>query len=128
MNMVLRSTPARRAISDFLEKSLSPVDAEQIIEFLRSKSLKTNKATVYRNLENLYRNGFLERLEFGEGKFRYEIKKNHHHHLICTDCGRVEEVSGEYLLDLEDKIRRENGFLIKNHSLEFFGLCKDCQK
>ncbi len=125
--MTFKNTPARSAISNFLINSPSPVDAEQIINYLRSKRLHTNKVTVYRYLDALFKGGILDRIDFGEGKYRYEFKKEHHHHLICNKCARVEDVSGEYLSDLESKIRKENGFLIKSHSLEFYGLCKNCQ-
>ncbi len=125
--MNLKNTPARSAIYDFLVRSSSPVDAGQIIKFLRSKNLNTNKVTVYRNLDALFKNGLLERVEFGEGKFRYEFKKNHHHHLICTNCGKIEDISGEYLTVIENKIRKENGFIVKSHSLEFYGLCRNCR-
>ena len=128
MTLIYRKTPAREAIIDFFSISKSPADAADILKFLRSKNLNTNKVTVYRNLENLYKNGTLERLEFGEGKFRYEIIKNHHHHLICQNCGRVEDVEGEFVKDMETQIQDKSGFLVKSHSLEFFGLCKDCQK
>ncbi len=127
MSTFNRKTPARTAIFEYLERAKTPVDVSDILEYLRSKNLKTNKVTVYRNLESLYNKGFLEKFEFGEGKSRYEVKKEHHHHLICTNCGRVEDVSGEYLKDLETNIKKENGFLVKSHSLEFFGLCKNCQ-
>ena len=127
MSTINRKTPARTAIFEYLGQTKTPVDVSDILEYLRSKNLKTNKVTIYRNLESLFDKGFLEKFEFGEGKFRYEIKKEHHHHLICTNCGRVEDVSGEYLKDLESNIKKENGFLVKSHSLEFFGLCKNCQ-
>ena len=68
--MDLKNTPARAAISEFLNSSPFPVDIEEIIGFLRSKHLNTNKVTVYRNIEMLYQKGIVERLEFGEGKFR----------------------------------------------------------
>jgi len=60
--------------------------------YLRKKHLETNKVTVYRILDFLFKNQIIERVEFGEGKYRYELKKNHHHHLICTNCGRVQDV------------------------------------
>lgn len=120
-------TPARTAITEFLSKSNYPVDVLQIIDFLRSKHLNTNKVTVYRTMDFLLKNEIIDKVEFGEGKFRYEIKKNHHHHLICTNCGRIEDVKADFVSSLEDKIREKNGFLVKSHSLEFFGLCKNCQ-
>jgi len=126
--MNFKNTPARAAISNFLMNSPSPVDAEQVINFLKTKKLNINRVTVYRNLNSLFDNGFLERLDFGEGKFRYEFKKNHHHHLICTSCGKITDFEGEYISDLENKIRDKANFLVKNHTLEFFGICKNCQK
>jgi Fur family ferric uptake transcriptional regulator len=89
--------------------------------------LSTNKVTVYRIMDYLYQNGIVDKMEFGEGKYRYEIKKNHHHHLICTNCGKIEEVEGDFLKKLEEEIYKTKRFKVKNHSLEFFGLCKDCQ-
>ena len=126
--MFLKSTPARAAITDFLRRSSSPVDVEEIINFLRSKKLKTNKVTVYRNIEFLYKNKVVERLEFGEGKFRYEIKKRHHHHLICTNCGKIKEVEGDFLKKIEEEIYKDKNFKVTGHSLEFFGLCRNCRQ
>lgn len=127
MDLNLRKTPARVAIIEFLGLSDFPVDVEQTIKFLRNKNLNTNKVTVYRTIEKLYKSGIINRIEFGEGKYRYELQKNHHHHLICTNCGKIEDVQGDLLENLQSKINKRNGFLIKSHSLEFFGLCKNCQ-
>ncbi len=122
-----KRTPARAIIVEFLSKSSSPVDVEQIIQFLRSKSLNTNKVTIYRTLDFLYDNGFVDKLEFGEGKFRYEVKKGEHHHLICEKCKSVEDISDCAVDILEEEIRNKKEFLVKRHSLEFFGICKNCQ-
>lgn len=124
--MDVLNTPARKEIVSFLEKTYSPVDVERIIKFLRAKGLNTNKVTVYRTLNFLYDKGYVEKLEFGEGKFRYELKKNHHHHLICSKCGKIEDVRGEFLEKIEREIYKDKGFKVKNHYLEFFGLCSDC--
>lgn len=128
MTLIYRKTPAREAIIDFLSVSKSPADATDILKFLRSKNLNTNKVTVYRNLENLYKNGTLERLEFGEGKYRYELQKDDHHHLICTNCGSIADIPDDHMEDFEAEIKHKTGFLVKRHSLEFFGLCKNCRK
>jgi Fur family transcriptional regulator, ferric uptake regulator len=128
MNTVgIKKTPARNAITQFLSESKAPVDVEQILGYLHSQNMNTNKVTVYRNIDSMFENGLVNRLEFGEGKYRYEIAKSHHHHLICSNCGRIEDVDGEYLSDLEEKIKENKGFLVKSHSLEFFGICKNCQ-
>jgi Fur family ferric uptake transcriptional regulator len=122
----IKKTPARVAVTEFLNKSKEPVDVSQIISYLRRMELGTNKVTVYRIMDYLYQNGIVDKMEFGEGKFRYEMKKNHHHHLICTDCGQIEEVEGDFLKKLEEEVYKTKGFKVKSHSLEFFGLCKNC--
>ena len=125
--MKVINTPARSAITEFLAKSDSPVDVEQVIKYLRSKNLNTNKVTVYRNIESMLNNGLVNRLEFGEGKYRYELQKDHHHHLICTNCGQIEDISGDFFQGFDKDIKERKGFLVKYHTLEFFGLCQNCQ-
>ncbi len=126
MEAKIKNTPARLAITQLFENTDSPIDIEQIIAFLRSKKLKTNKVTVYRIVDFLYKNEIINRLEFGEGKFRYEVKKEDHHHLVCSNCDVVEDVSDVFIDKFEKDIAKK-GFLVKSHSLEFFGLCKNCQ-
>jgi Fur family ferric uptake transcriptional regulator len=123
-----KKTPARLAINEFFLSVNTPVDVEQIVQHLRSQKLETNKVTVYRILDFLFKNRIINRVEFGEGKYRYELKKNHHHHLICTNCGKIEEVEGDFLKKMEDDIFKSKKFKVESHSLEFFGLCEDCQK
>jgi Fe2+ or Zn2+ uptake regulation protein len=123
-----KKTPARLAINEFLSRSTSPVDAEQVIQYLRSQKLETNKATVYRILDFLFKNKVIERVEFGEGKYRYELKMNHHHHLVCTSCGKIQDVEANVVEKLENEIQKNKNFKVQSHSLEFFGLCSNCQK
>jgi len=123
-----KKTPARLMVLEYLNNSELPVDAGQIINYLRKKHLETNKVTVYRILYFLFKNGLIERVEFGEGKYRYELKKNHHHHLICTNCGRIQDVEISVIEKLEKEIQKDKNFRVQSHSLEFFGLCSDCQK
>ena len=124
---VFRKTPAREAVTEFLSLADAPVDIEQIINFLRSKSLNTNKVTVYRIIEYLYKEGIVNRLDLQEGKFRYELAKDDHHHLICDNCGKIDTVSDTVIPEVEKEIQKKQNFLVKRHSLEFFGLCKNCQ-
>jgi Fur family ferric uptake transcriptional regulator len=128
VQLSFKKTPARLAINDFFSSVNTPVDVEQIVQHLRSQKLETNKVTVYRILDFLFKNRIINRVEFGEGKYRYELKKNHHHHLVCTNCGKIEEVEGDFLKKMEDDIFKSKKFKVESHSLEFFGLCEDCQK
>jgi Fur family transcriptional regulator, ferric uptake regulator len=68
-------------------------------------------------------------IQFQEGKLRYELAgKEHHHHLVCENCGKIEDVLSRVIPALEEEIKNKHKFLVKRHSLEFFGLCEDCQK
>ena len=119
----LKNTPSRLAILSVLKDEERPLNALEIFELV---SHKADLATVYRTLETFCDNGLINKLEFGEGKFRYEIKKKHHHHLICTECGKIEDVEGEFMKKMEEEIYKDKQFKVKYHSLEFFGVCKDC--
>lgn len=120
----LKTTTARIAVLNLLEEENNPTD---VITIAKGLSDQADQATVYRTLEILTNKGIINRLEFGEGKYRYEIQKNHHHHLICTNCNKIEDVEGELIGEIEKGIKEKKGFLVKSHSLEFFGLCKNCQ-
>jgi Fur family transcriptional regulator, ferric uptake regulator len=123
-----KKTPARLAINEFLSNVSTPVDVEQVIQYLRLKQLETNKVTVYRILDLLFKNQIIDRMEFGEGKYRYELKKNHHHHLVCINCGKVQDVEVTTVEKLEKEIQKGKNFKVQSHSLEFFGICANCQK
>lgn len=121
----LKNTPSRLAVLSVLKEKNNPLDVLQIFELTKGK---TDLATVYRTLETFLNNGLINRLEFGEGKYRYEIKRKDHHHLICRACERIEDVEDKFMNKWENEIKVERGFLVSNHSLEFFGLCKLCQR
>jgi len=93
--------------------------------------------TVYRTLELLHRLGFVQKVTSGDGQGRYELrsedKKEHHHHLICTKCGKIidyrdfvqEEL--ELVKKTEETLAKKHNFLIHDHNIEFLGLCEKCR-
>ena len=95
-------------------------------------------ATVYRTLQLLYEQGLIDKFEFGEGKARYELRKNdasgHHHHLVCRQCGKIVDYSEfldrekKLITDLETALSKKHGFNIDSHQLNFYGLCGKCKK
>lgn len=123
----IKKTEARMALLNLLEKEKNPLDVSSIVDGLRSEKVNADQATVYRILDILTQKGLINRLEFGEGKYRYELPKTHHHHLICQSCGKIEDIEGNFVDKIEKEIKTKNGFLVKSHSLEFFGVCKSCQ-
>ena len=125
----LKATPARIAVMKFLESADQPVDVNSILDYLKKEDIDTNPATVFRMMNDFLQKGITKQIQFQECKARYELSnKRHHHHLICTNCGKVEEVEGDFLKEMEDKIYKDKKFRVKDHSLEFFGLCENCQK
>ncbi len=124
----LKQTPARIGILKMLETKQHPVDVPEIATYLETNNINTNKATVYRILDMFYKKGIVNRFELEEGKFRYELTAEDHHHVICESCGSIEDVSDCSVDKIEKVIKRKKGFLVKRHSLEFYGLCKNCQK
>lgn len=122
----LKVTPARIAIIRLFETHSEPLDALHIIEHLQNK-IGIDRVTVFRILNIFTEKGLLKKLEFGEGKARYELKKEEHHHLICTKCGGIEIIADCSIENWEKEIKSKKNFLVQRHSLEFFGLCENCQ-
>ena len=124
----LKITPARLAVLDILEKTDKPIDIATIIDYLETNNIKADPATVFRIINAFTDKGITKQIQLNEGKFRYEhASKKDHHHLICEKCGDLEDVSDNFISDIEKEIQRKKKFLIKRHSLEFFGICKKCQ-
>ena len=124
----LKKTKARSAIFHILREEKRPLDVVEIKNYLKQHNITVDRATVYRMLETFLEKDIIYRLEFGEGKYRYELAGSDHHHLVCENCGRVEDISDCGIEEGEKKIKQKKHFLVKHHSLEFFGICKSCQQ
>lgn len=124
----LKVTQPRLAVLSFLGHTNQPLTADEIYEHLRAEHDEADRATIYRILDSFYRKGLTTRLEFGEGKYRYELAGDDHHHLICESCSSVTDISDCNIAELEKEITRKKGFTVKRHSLEFYGLCSSCQR
>lgn len=123
-------TPQRKTILEvFAENSNRHLSAEDIHSILRERASEIGLATIYRTLELLVEMNIIHRVDFGDGRNRYEItphQGHRHHHLICLNCGEVLEVKEDLLNQLEEIIEQDNGFKIMDHSLKFYGYCRHC--
>jgi Fur family transcriptional regulator, ferric uptake regulator len=124
----LKGTKSRLAVMHILEEEKRPLDVSEILYGLKEHNVTTDQATVYRILDIFSQKGLVHRFEFGEGKFRYEKAGEDHHHLICENCGRIEDISDCNISILEKEIQKKKGFTVTRHSLEFFGTCNRCQR
>lgn len=124
----LKMTHARQMVLKFFLDATVPTTADDIFFFLAEMRCATDRATVYRILEAFREKGIINRIEFQEGKFRYEIAGSDHHHLICEKCGLISDISECGIEAWEKEIQVKKGFMVKRHSLEFFGECISCQR
>ena len=111
----------KKQLTTLLEKSEYPISVPEILS-----KVKANKTTIYRELDEFLTKGVIGEVEFGDGKKRYELKSHgHHHHLVCKNCGKIEDVE----IDEKRLLKGINNsnFLIENHSIEFFGKCANCK-
>lgn len=124
-----RITPIRRALLKNFCSYHKPQTTQELLAYLDKNGLSANKTTVYRQLEILEQSGIIQTVNFPDRTKRYELhSKEHHHHLICQNCNKVEDISlGNDLDKQEKKIWQKNKFKVSEHSLEFFGLCNKCQ-
>ena len=117
----IRMTSQRQIIIQVIEESDDHPDVDQL--YLRSVELDNtiSIATVYRTVKLLEEAGLIERLEFGDGRSRYEEAGEHHEHLVDIETGEVHEFYNEELETLKTEIAREMGYDLIDHRLELYG-------
>lgn len=125
-------TPQRQEILKvFTENGNNqPLSAEDVHRKVVERYPNIGVDTVYRNINVLLELEIISKLDFREGKSRYELNSGkHHHHLICLGCGATEpfDFCPFKSLNLE-KIEKEKKFIIKKHSFEVFGFCELCRE
>jgi Fur family ferric uptake transcriptional regulator len=126
----LRTTWQRRVVAESLEEADGHLDAETIFARARRKDARIHRATVYRTLNTLKRHGLvveLDLLRYGGDRHLYEVRPaSFHIHLVCRECGRVQEPAGAFWAQLEDRVRAETGFRTEILRLEAGGVCAVC--
>jgi len=125
-------TDQRSAVLDVLIKHKdSHLSIDDIYNYVKESNPDIGIATVYRTLTLLEKVGAVVRLDLDDGFSRYELSRqdedHRHHHLICTNCGDVSEVEDDLLDALEEQILQKDGFLVTDHRVKFYGLCRKCR-
>lgn len=125
-------TPQRQVVLKvFMENADQHLSAEDVYQIVKQKHPEIGLATVYRTLDLLAELEIVQKMNFGDGKSRYEINNqemHHHHHLICLSCGHVTEFEDDLLDSLEEAIAKKSGFEIIDHQLKFYGYCIKCRR
>ena len=101
------------------------LSADAIHNYLTDNNESIGLATVYRVLTQLEMAGLIQKNQFKENQSTYEIKKQHHDHLICTKCGKIIEFINDDLEKLQEKISENYQFRLDSHVMTLFGECTD---
>ena len=126
----LKFTIQREVILETLYNSDEHLTPESLHHLIQDKhaDLKTGIATVYRTLALLEDSSMVTSLSFGAQGKKYELgAKEHHDHLICTECGNITEFVDEEIEKRQHSITDELGFAMSDHSMQIYGICKNCQ-
>jgi Fur family ferric uptake transcriptional regulator len=121
----LKATLPRLKILDLFEHAnVRHMTAEDVYKLLLNEGMDIGLATVYRVLTQFEQAGLLVRHHFESGKAVYELNQGgHHDHLVCLQCGRVEEFYDAEIERRQSKIAKERGFVIHDHSLQLYADC-----
>ena len=119
----LRMTGQRRIIAQVLQDSSDHPDVEELYKRASALDDGISIATVYRTVKLFEEAGILERLEFGDGRARYEdAERDHHDHLIDMNSGEVIEFCDPDIEALQEKIAQKLGYELRGHKLELYGV------
>jgi Fur family ferric uptake transcriptional regulator len=124
-----RNGEARRTVVELLGRQDCCLTAQEIFDGLRADGRQVGIASIYRVLDLLTEKGLLQRVDLGAGTARYEpvhSSGEHHHHLVCDDCGRVEAFADDELERALRKVERRTGYSVAGHDVVLRGSCRSC--
>ncbi|HEY2327421.1 MAG TPA: Fur family transcriptional regulator [Gaiellaceae bacterium] len=126
----LRQGGARRAVVELLGDQNCCLTAQEIQDRLRTSDRTVGIASVYRVLDLLTTEGYVQKIELGSGICRYEpiqAHGDHHHHLVCDSCGKVEPFEDTALERALGRVEQTSGYDISLHDVVLHGSCGDCR-
>jgi Fur family ferric uptake transcriptional regulator len=125
-----RAGGARSAVVEALGRRGGCLDAEELVGTLRRERKRVGVASVYRALALLSELGVLQRVPVAGGSARYELAGpggDHHHHLVCDDCGATTPFEDEALERAIGRLSRRTAYAVQAHDVTLHGTCPDCQ-
>ncbi|SFM69485.1 MULTISPECIES: ferric iron uptake transcriptional regulator [Rugamonas] len=127
-NSGLKATlPRLRVLQLFQEGKKKHLSADDVYHLLRDEHIDLGLATVYRVLMQFAAAGILSRRQFESAASVFELNQGEHHdHLVCTRCGKMEEFVDADIERRQEEVARERGFALHEHSLSLYGVCAHC--
>ena len=124
----VRSTEPRRAVAELIAARDCHFTARELVDDASQRRFAIGRATIFRALELFADLGLVERLDLPGGEHAYvACEPAHHHHVVCSGCGRSVEFDDAGLTEIAREVERRTGFHIDRHRLELFGTCADCR-
>lgn len=124
-----RLTAPRRAVAELITARDGHFTAADLLADARARRLRIGRATIFRALDLFTELDTLERLDLPSGEHAYvACEPLHHHHVVCSRCGRTAEVGDCGMKEVANEVGRVTGYAIESHRLELYGLCPDCRR
>ncbi|MFH1143142.1 MAG: Fur family transcriptional regulator [Candidatus Eisenbacteria bacterium] len=131
----IKVTRIRLALLDTLARESRHMTADEITAALRTRAVRADRVTVYRNIDRMIESGMLVATHLPGRAMRVGLctqpDSPHHHHIVCERCGRVAETSGCPVLDAQERLAKEIrgscGFQLTSHITQYVGICPACQ-
>lgn len=124
-----RLTTPRRTLAGLIAARDSHFTADDLVREARARRLGVARATIFRTLDVLTSLGVVERIDMPSGEHAFvACEPSHHHHIVCSSCGRATDVPDRELRTALDAIAHETGFRVDRHRVELFGLCPACRR
>jgi Fur family ferric uptake transcriptional regulator len=125
-----RTGGARREVVQYIDAQHCCVSAQEIHEGMRAGGARIGIASVYRALEGLSQLDLVQRVELGDGVARFEPLRpggDHHHHLVCDDCGKIEPFEDPTLESAIERVAVGHGYAVAAHDVVLRGECSECR-
>jgi Fur family ferric uptake transcriptional regulator len=126
----VRWTTQRQSIVETFIICDQHITVEDLHHRVRAIDRTVSAATVYRTINMLVEMGVAAKRHFtpGSASFELEVNKDHHDHLVCTGCGRIQEFHNERIEALQEEVAKGYGFVLGNHRMELYGVCAECRR
>lgn len=129
MNTLTRNTKTKTKLEEILKVTQKPLTLYELYSKVKKSLPKTAYSTVFRIIQNLEKNKTVSKINWKDRGGLYEwAHRPHHHHIVCEKCDSVEDIDDKALGYNENKVVKDTGFIITNHTIEFMGICKPCQQ
>ena len=119
-------TPARRALLSSLLQARRHVTADDLAGMVQAGHPEVHRSTIYRSLEALEQAGVVDHVHLGHGRAIYHLSDDDHQHLVCEQCGQVEEVPESVFVSLGKTLLRDYGFTMRSKHFAVLGRCTNC--